>query len=148
PFVANALTRTPGLSRLAKAMAGIDPERQVPAFAPRRFTDAFARRPDPAGGGKRGAGGLWPGTFTNRLQPRIPAAAVRVLEAAGFRVLVPPRTVCCGLTWISTGQLATAQRVLRRSLRVLAPYLRAGLPVVGLEPSCTSVLRADAGDLL
>ncbi|MBO0867789.1 MAG: FAD-binding oxidoreductase [Micromonosporaceae bacterium] len=154
PFAANALTRTPGLSRLAKAVAGIDPRREVPAFAPRRFTDAWPARggtggTDGAGGaGVRGSVLLWPDTFTNNLQPRIPAAAVRVLEAAGFQVLVPPRTVCCGLTWISTGQLGMAKRVLRRSLRLLAPYLRAGLPVVGLEPSCTSVLRADAGDLL
>ncbi len=56
--------------------------------------------------------------------------------------------MCCGLTWISTGQLGIARRVLTRSLRTLAPLLRAGLPVVGLEPSCTSVLRADAADLL
>jgi Fe-S oxidoreductase len=51
--------------------------------------------------------------------------------------------VCCGLTWISTGQLNTARRVLRRSLGVLAPHLQAGTPIVGLEPSCTAALRHD-----
>jgi Fe-S oxidoreductase len=56
--------------------------------------------------------------------------------------------VCCGLTWISTGQLGTARRVLRRSLSRLEPYLAEGLPVVGLEPSCTAVFRHDAPDLL
>ncbi len=147
PFVANALTQTPGVRRVAKALAGVDQERDVPRFAPRRFTDAYRRRGS-RGSGARGTVLLWPDTFTNSLDPHIPVSAVTVLEAAGFRVVTPPRTVCCGLTWISTGQLATAKRVLRRSLRAIAPYLRAGLPVVGLEPSCTSVLRSDATDLL
>jgi Fe-S oxidoreductase len=131
-------------------MAGVDPQRQLPRFAPRRFTDAFRRRPS---GTRRGPGVrepvvLWPDTFTNAFEPRIAAAAVTVLEAAGFRVVIPPRTVCCGLTWISTGQLDMAARVLRRSLRVMAPLLNAGMPVVGLEPSCTSVLRDDLVNLL
>ncbi|MEN3303880.1 MAG: hypothetical protein V7603_82 [Micromonosporaceae bacterium] len=147
PFAANALTRTPGVRRLAAALAGIDPRRDLPAFAPRRFTDAYRRRGS-RGSGARGTVLLWPDTFTNSLDPHVPAAAVTVLEAAGFRVITPPRTVCCGLTWISTGQLAIAKRVLRHSLRAIAPYLRAGLPVVGLEPSCTSVLRGDATELL
>jgi Fe-S oxidoreductase len=71
-----------------------------------------------------------------------------VLEAAGFRVEMPPVPLCCGLTWISTGQLATAERVLRRTIDALAPRLRAGVPVIGLEPSCTAVFRADAPELL
>ncbi len=147
PFLANALTGTPGVGTVAKALAGIDTQRAVPRFAPRRFTDAYRRRGS-RGSGARGTVLLWPDTFTNSLSPHIAASAVTVLEAAGFRVVTPPRTVCCGLTWISTGQLATAKRVLRRSLRTIAPYLRAGLPVVGLEPSCTSVLRSDATELL
>jgi Fe-S oxidoreductase len=73
---------------------------------------------------------------------------VVALEAAGFTVEVPRRSVCCGLTWISTGQLGVAERVLGRGLRTLKPYLDRGLPVVGLEPSCTSVLRSDAHELL
>jgi len=150
PWAANAVTHAPGLHRLGAAMAGVDPRRQLPRFAPRRFTDAFRRRPS---GTRRGPGVrepvvLWPDTFTNAFEPRIAAAAVTVLEAAGFRVVIPPRTVCCGLTWISTGQLDMAARVLRRSLRVMAPLLNAGMPVVGLEPSCTSVLRDDLVNLL
>src|SRR6266545_1247642 len=76
----------------------------------------------------------------------LPLWAGLVLESAGFRVVVPRERVCCGLTWISTGQLGVARRVLRRSLRVLERY--GDLPVVGLEPSCTAVLRADGPDLL
>jgi Fe-S oxidoreductase len=60
---------------------------------------------------------------------------------------VPTEPLCCGLTWISTGQLATARRVLRRTVDALAPYLREGVPVVGLEPSCTAVFRSDSREL-
>jgi Fe-S oxidoreductase/FAD/FMN-containing dehydrogenase len=150
PWAANAATHAPGLHRLSAAVAGVDPGRDLPRFAPRRFTTAFRRRPT---GTRRGPDPrepvvLWPDTFTNAFEPRIPAAAVTVLEAAGYRVVIPPRTVCCGLTWISTGQLDMAARVLRRTLRVMAPLLDAGMPVIGLEPSCTSVLRDDVVNLL
>jgi FAD/FMN-containing dehydrogenase/Fe-S oxidoreductase len=152
PWVANATTHAPVLRRVAASVAGVDPQRNLPLFAPRRFTTAFrhrARRGDgPTGGGRRGSVVLWPDTFTNSFEPRIPAAASTVLEAAGYHVVIPPQTVCCGLTWISTGQLGVAAQVLRRSLRVLSPLLREGLPVVILEPSCASVLREDGARLL
>jgi Fe-S oxidoreductase len=63
-------------------------------------------------------------------------------------VEIPAKAVCCGLTWISTGQLDVAKRVLTKTLRTLEPHLAAGTPIVGLEPSCTSVLRQDAARLL
>jgi FAD/FMN-containing dehydrogenase/Fe-S oxidoreductase len=147
PAAANALTHTPGVRRLAIRLAGVDEWRDIPRFAPRRFTDTF-RRHRPRGTGRLGTVLLWPDTFTNSFDPHIAAAATVALEAAGFRVALPPRTVCCGLTWISTGQLDIARRVVRRSLRTLRADLRAGLTVVGLEPSCTAVLRSDAVDLL
>ncbi len=81
-------------------------------------------------------------------RPQVGKAAVAVLEAAGYEVRITGRGVCCGLTWISTGQLDGARRQLRRTLRALAPALDAGIPVVGLEPSCTAALRRDAGELL
>ncbi len=123
------------------------PQRDIPEFAPERFTDWFKRRPVPdERGGKRVV--LWPDTFTNNFHPHIGKAAVRVLEASGYRVEVPPVALCCGLTWISTGQLGVAARVLRRTVRALAPRLRDGVPVIGLEPSCTAVFRADAPELM
>jgi len=91
---------------------------------------------------------LWPDTFTNHFDPGIAADAVAVLESLGYAVELPPRAVCCGLTWTSTGQISAARRVLRRSLRTIEPWLAAGVPVVGLEPSCTAALRADAAELL
>ena len=62
-------------------------------------------------------------------------------------MLVPQEPVCCGLTWISTGQLDIAKKVLQRTVHVLSPYLRDGMLVLGLEPSCTAVFRSDATEL-
>ncbi|WP_149258279.1 FAD-binding and (Fe-S)-binding domain-containing protein [Actinomadura sp. K4S16] len=145
PGAANAALHAPVLGGIAKRAGGIDPRREMPRFAGERFTDWFRRRP-PRGGGRRVV--LWPDTFTNNFHPHIGRAAVRVLEATGHRVEVPPVPLCCGLTWISTGQLGVAARVLRRTVRALAPRLRDGVPVVGLEPSCTAVFRADAPELM
>ncbi|GAA2374278.1 FAD-binding and (Fe-S)-binding domain-containing protein [Dactylosporangium salmoneum] len=142
PDLANALTAT----AVGKRLAGLDPQRSLPRFAPARI-DRWLRRRRPGGTGERGRVLLFTDSFTTAFAPRIAAAAVGVLEAAGFDVLVPPRTVCCGLTWISTGQLGVATRVLRHTVDTLAPYIRAGLPLVGLEPSCTAVFRSDLPDL-
>ncbi|MEV6811574.1 FAD-binding and (Fe-S)-binding domain-containing protein [Micromonospora sp. NPDC051296] len=146
PRAVNALAQAPGLGRIAKAIGGIDQHRDIPLFAPESFQRWFARR-NPGGDGSRGEVLLWPDTFTNHLHPGIGRAAVEVLEAAGWRVRVPDQPVCCGLTWISTGQLGIAKRVLQRTVQVLRPHLRAGTRVVGLEPSCTAVFRSDAHDL-
>ena len=91
---------------------------------------------------------LWADSFSDAFDPEVPRAAVAVLRAAGYQVIIPGRSACCGLTWISTGQLDGARRRLRGLLGVLAPYAQAGLPIVGLEPSCTAVLRSDLADLL
>jgi Fe-S oxidoreductase len=147
PGLVNALTHAPGLGRLAKVVAGIDRQRSVPSFATETFTTWMAGH-RPTGDGRRGRVILWPDTFTNRFHPEVGRAAVQVLEDAGWEPFVPRQALCCGLTWISTGQLATARRVLGRTLAVLAPHLRDGTLVVGLEPSCTAVFRSDAFELL
>ncbi|HEY5832723.1 (Fe-S)-binding protein, partial [Streptomyces sp.] len=91
---------------------------------------------------------LWPDTFSTYFHPSVAISAVRVLEDAGFHVTVPTRAVCCGLTWLSTGQLDVARRVVRRSVEALRPWIGAGTRIVGLEPSCTAVFRADAPELM
>jgi FAD/FMN-containing dehydrogenase/Fe-S oxidoreductase len=147
PGVVNAATHAPVLGDLVKRLGGIDPRRDVPRFATAGFRTWFERR-TPGGTGERGEVLLWPDTFTTYLSPGIAVAAVGALERLGFRVRIPERNLCCGLTWISTGQLGIAGRVLRRTVRALAPYTRAGVPVLGLEPSCTAVFRSDAPELL
>ncbi len=146
PRLVNALLAAPGLGKLAIRAAGIDEHRVAPAFARQSFQDWFASR-EPGGTGERGEVLLWPDTFSNHFHPSVAQAAVEVLEDAGWRVIAPSEPVCCGLTWISTGQLDTAKQVLRRTLDVLRPHLRAGTRVLGLEPSCTAVFRADATEL-
>ncbi len=146
PAEVNRVSGAPGLATLLKRVGGIAQERSVPEFARTTFTRWFRRRG--ASVGERGTVMLWPDTFSNYLTPRVPVAAVRVLEDAGFRVVVPKQQVCCGLTWVSTGQLGVARRVMRRTLAALAPYLAQGIPIVGLEPSCTAALRTDLVELL
>jgi Fe-S oxidoreductase len=90
---------------------------------------------------------LWTDSFSDTMSPSVPQAAVTVLQAAGYDVVVPDRQACCGLTWISTGQLDGARRRLSSLLSVLGPYAVNGIPILGLEPSCTAVLRSDLLDL-
>lgn len=91
---------------------------------------------------------LWTDSFSDTLAPTVPHAAVAVLRDAGYDVLVPDHDACCGLTWISTGQLDGARHQLTHLLEVLGPFAVNGIPIVGLEPSCTAVLRSDLLDLL
>ena len=149
PELVNTALHAPVLSDLGKRAAGVAPERDAPRFAPSTFQQRWSRsgRREPAPDDPD-AVVLWPDTFTNHFDPHIAESAVRVLERAGLRVAVPSSAVCCGLTWISTGQLGTAKAVLRRTLRRLRPWLEAGTPVVGLEPSCAAVFRSDLRELL
>jgi FAD/FMN-containing dehydrogenase/Fe-S oxidoreductase len=143
----NALGRAPSTGRLVKWLGGVAQERELPELAPETFTRWWDRRATEEG--QPGpAVVLWPDTFTNHFSPSAGRAAVRVLEAAGIRVRTPPAAVCCGLTWVSTGQLTRAKAVARRTLDRLAPVLDEGLPFVVLEPSCAAALRADLPELL
>lgn len=152
PIARRPFTRPPAARRRFSTL------RRNPMIKGKRSLVDLHKRPfaiDQRGGRSSGrAGGsagrvlLWPDTFTNHFDPGIAAAAVAVLESLGYAVELPPRAVCCGLTWTSTGQVDAARRVLRRSLRTIEPWLAAGVPVVGLEPSCTAALRSDAPELL
>jgi Fe-S oxidoreductase len=146
PKLANAAGRSPRLSGLLKRLGGIAPERSLPTFAPSPFTSSRADLRRRASGERRVV--LWPDSFNNYLTPSVLDAAHEVLTAAGYDVVLPDRGVCCGLTWVSTGQLGVARRVLTRTLDVLAPYLDEGYEVAGLEPSCTALFRGDLPALL
>ncbi|MEU9217733.1 FAD-binding and (Fe-S)-binding domain-containing protein [Streptomyces sp. NPDC048376] len=172
--VVNALASVRPLAAVAKRLGGIAGEREVPRLAGETFSRWWRGR-----GGRPAEGGdlvvLWPDTFTEHLSPAVGRAAVRVLEAAGLRVALPPTLrgravigdgtsrsaapllsllaarrgrVCCGLTYVSTGQLDRARAVMRRTLDLMAPVLETSAPVVVLEPSCAAALRTDLPELL
>ncbi|MCX5227864.1 FAD-binding and (Fe-S)-binding domain-containing protein [Streptomyces sp. NBC_00233] len=142
----NAGMRLPFAARLA----GVTPERTMPRVAGETFTAWFAERAS----SRPPEVTLWPDTFTDHLAPEVGRAAVRVLEAAGLGVALPQGRVCCGLTYVSTGQLGAARRVMRRTLDVMEMEGDGGAaagpagPVVVLEPSCAATLRTDLPELL
>ncbi|WP_030604361.1 FAD-binding and (Fe-S)-binding domain-containing protein [Streptomyces fulvoviolaceus] len=146
PRLVNALTSS-RLAPLLKRLGGIDGRREIPRFADETFLARFRRR-TPRGDGHRGPVMLWVDSFNNHFTPEVLEAGVAVLEDAGFRVQVPDGTQCCGLTWITTGQLGVARRIARRTVNALAPAVDSGTPVVGLEPSCTAALKTDLPELL
>ncbi|WP_344619382.1 FAD-binding and (Fe-S)-binding domain-containing protein [Dactylosporangium salmoneum] len=144
PRLANRLTAAPGLRRVALWFAGVDARRAIPEFAPQTFRRWFrgtAKAP-----GKPVM--LFVDSFTDHFAPDIAKAAVEVLAAAGYAVEVTNEPVCCGLTWISTGQLDAAKRILGTTVDRLRDAAARGVPIVGLEPSCTGVLRSDLLELL
>ncbi|HEU4900074.1 MAG TPA: FAD-linked oxidase C-terminal domain-containing protein [Actinomycetota bacterium] len=148
PHLANLPVRAPGLSLVARRLAGIDRRRPLPRFAPQTLRAWSRHRPSSKPGPRML---LWPDTFTNHFTPAVGQAAVQVLEDAGYQVDLPDEPLCCALTWISTGQLATARRVLRRTVDRLAALVGEGggsVALIGLEPSCLAVLRHDALALL
>ncbi len=144
PRVVNAVLRSETLAAIAKRAGGIDRRRPLPQFAPQTFREWFAAHPPQTGPPVL----LWVDTFTDHFTPEVGRAAVRVLQAAGYDVQITEKPVCCGLTWISTGQLNGARSHLQRTLTQLDQPVRFGTPIVGLEPSCTAVLRHDLVQLL
>ncbi len=154
PRMINRITSFRSLTRIGLRLGGMDPRRSVPAFADRPFhrSETAARRRTPVEAIPQetmlAPVVLWTDSFSDAFTPSGVSAAIEVLEAAGYQVLLPTRDVCCGLTWISTGQLDGARRRLKDLLAVLAPYAEAGIPIVGVEPSCTAVLRSDLPELL
>ena len=90
---------------------------------------------------------LWPDTFNNYLESSVLQAAVEVLEDAGYTVEIPPRPLCCGRPLYDWGMLDTAERLWRQTLEVLRPWIRAGIPVIGLEPSCVAAFRDELVNL-
>ena len=136
PAVANRAA--PWLAKLG----GVSTTRPLPRFVRYRPPKL------PPGPAPRGAVLLWPDTFTRSFDPQVVHAAARVLTTAGFAVQLPRGILCCGLTWLATGQFGIARMVLRRTLRLLRSELGAGVPVIGLEPSCVATLRSDLTELL
>ncbi|PZS29699.1 MAG: hypothetical protein DLM58_15020 [Pseudonocardiales bacterium] len=144
PEIVNALTHSGVTGPMLKRAAGVHPDRDVPRFATHSFGSSWRGAARPAG--QRVI--LWPDTWNDHFHPPALHAGVRVLEAAGFTVDLPSRWVCCGRPLYDWGMLGQARRLLRRTLRVLGPDIDAGVPVIGLEPSCVSVFRDELPALL
>jgi FAD/FMN-containing dehydrogenase/Fe-S oxidoreductase len=164
PGLVNLTTQLPVLREISKLVAGIPFERSIPAFAPETFKHWFFRgrkgNRGPRGNSFEGARLpaapyrsqeesralappvlLWPDTFANYFRPSIARAAAEVLEAAGFQVRVPKPRLCCGRPLYDHGMLDRAKSLLLQILDTLQPEIEAGIPVVGLEPSCVAVFR-------
>jgi FAD/FMN-containing dehydrogenase/Fe-S oxidoreductase len=141
PRVANLVAGT----ALAKWVAGIAPERQVPPYATQTFRRWFRKRAKPAQTGRRVI--LWPDTFNNYFRPQTAIAATRVLEAAGFDVAIPQKALCCGRPLYDWGRLDEAKALWRETLDTLHEDIEAGTPIIGLEPACTSTFRDELVDL-
>jgi FAD/FMN-containing dehydrogenase/Fe-S oxidoreductase len=146
PRLANALLRREPFAGAGKRLAGIAPEREPPALAPRSFERWFRSRQVSAPAGAQRVV-LWPDTFNNYFHLEVAIAATEVLEAAGFEVVLPAGHVCCGRPLYDYGMLELAKRLLRRTLDVLRPELEAGTPIVALEPSCGAVFRDELPNL-
>ncbi|MGZ7032866.1 MAG: FAD-binding and (Fe-S)-binding domain-containing protein, partial [Thermoanaerobaculia bacterium] len=134
PEVANFIMSLP----ITKTLGGVAKERTMPRFARQTFREWFAKRPT-ASRKKRVM--LWPDTFNNHFHPDTAIAAVEVLEAAGYEVDIPRKQICCGRPLYDWGFLGMAKGLLRECLRELGPEIEAGVPIIGLEPSCVSVFR-------
>ncbi|WP_200171658.1 FAD-binding and (Fe-S)-binding domain-containing protein [Tomitella cavernea] len=147
PELANFVTQTPGLSRLTKWMGGIDQHRDLPTFAPMTLQQWFSRR-----GGTANPNGtrvlLFPDTFTNHLHTDVGRACVEAIEAAGYQVVMPDGHLCCGRPLYDFGFLDAAKKYLHHVLDEIRDDVRAGTPIIGMEPSCVAVFKEELPNIL
>jgi FAD/FMN-containing dehydrogenase/Fe-S oxidoreductase len=139
PGVVNYFAHAPVFAGLGKFLGGIAPEREIPAFATHTFKSWFAKHVSPNPNGPRVL--LWADTFNNYFHPHVAQAVVEALEDAGMNVVVPMQSLCCGRPLYDYGMLATARKLLRQILDALREEIRAGTPLIGIEPSCLAVFR-------
>ncbi|MBV9586254.1 MAG: FAD-binding oxidoreductase [Alphaproteobacteria bacterium] len=139
PSLANFLTQTPGISALVKWAGGVSQQRRMPPYPSETFRAWFARHTSPNPHGPEVL--LFPDTFNNFFRPETAIAAVRVLEAGGWHVVIPPKTLCCARPLYDWGMLDRADALLRELLDTLEPALAEGIPIVGLEPACLAAFR-------
>ena len=135
-----------GLSKwMAEKLIGVDRRRDMPTFVRPTFEQWFRKRKDRRTSDKQVV--LFSDTFMNYSEPSIGKAAVALLEACGFEVLLPEKR-CCGRPLISEGMLDRAVENANFNIAALRGYADSGIPIVGCEPSCTSTLTDDYVDLI
>ncbi|WP_084563170.1 FAD-binding and (Fe-S)-binding domain-containing protein [Corynebacterium aquilae] len=158
PRLVGALMRTKITAGVLARVGGLDPTRELIDFAPQSAASIYRDRVRPSSdiaadiaSGRLSAAEcviLWPDSFNNYLDVNAFVAAVEVLDTLGYTVMLPKGSVCCGLTWHSTGQLSMAQRIIASTARTIRGYLELGLPVLFLEPSCLSMIQHEAPQLV
>ncbi len=148
-WLANARDRLPGVPWLSERLLGLSAKRSLPVWSSRPF-----RERGTLNSGERGRVAVLADTFNRWFEPQHLRDTVKVLSAAGYTVIIAEsgdgsqRPLCCGRTWLSTGQIDQARAEARRTLEALLPLVRDGVPVVGLEPSCLLTLRDEFLSLL
>ncbi len=156
PRLANFFSSAPGFRQLAQSILQLSPKRKMPQLATTTFQNWARKRKLPACGGvisNSHTGSvlpeviLWADTFNNYFHPETSRAALEVLQGAGFRVIVPQAHLCCGRPLYDFGLLDNAKEYLERIMTVLGPQIKAGIPIVVLEPSCASVFRDELRNL-
>jgi FAD/FMN-containing dehydrogenase/Fe-S oxidoreductase len=146
PKLANFLLQREPFAAAGKRLAGVAAERTPPVFAPMTFTRWFEQRVSRPTDGPRVV--LFADTFNDHFHPDVAIAATEVLEAAGFEVTIPRKPLCCGRPLYDYGMLSLARVLLRRALVGLREEIRAGTPVVALEPSCGAAFRNELPNML
>jgi len=144
-WLANAVLRLPGISRLAKYLAGVDNRRPLPQFSARSARARARSLPLPPDSKPVL---VWVDSFTDCFESTSVPALIKVLVGAGYSPRFLDSTACCGLTWITTGQRDGAAHQIRTALDRLAPIAEQGIPIVGMEPSCMAVWKSDAAELV
>ncbi len=142
--LANLRDRVPALARLSQRWLGFSAQRSLPRWRSDAFRDRRPAHRDSSGEPREVV--LLVDTFNTYFEPDNARAALRVLEAAGYRVHLPSiagdrRPLCCGRTFLSAGLVDEARAEARRMIAALQPFVARGVPVIGLEPSCLLTLR-------
>lgn len=147
PATANMVSALPPVRWLLHKLLGIHGARKLPPFATETLEHWFRRRVQTESSSERPKVVLFHDTFVNYNTPGIGKAAVKLLELAGYDVILPTRK-CCGRPFLSKGMLEQAQANAQFNLDALDPYLSKGYPIVGLEPSCILTFREEYPDML
>ncbi len=150
PFapLVNPVMRSRVFRRVLARVLGLHPDRTLPLLARQTFLAWWKHRPPRSSPASRGRVVLFPDTFITYNDPHIGRAAVEVLEALGYEVVVAEQRVCCGRPLLSQGLLEAARRNARHNVALLAAYARQGIPILGLEPSCILTIRDEYPDLV
>ena len=147
PQVANVFTQMPLLSNVVKFLGGIAQERPFPKFASEPFSKWYRSQPHASQAGREKSVVLYPDVFNDYFYPQTLMAAYKVLQAWGYKVLLPQGKVPAVRPLLHYGMLSLASRELKKAVRQLSPFVREGIPVIILEPSTLAVYRDELPEL-